>query len=559
MRSFIFAFAIGASVALGCSSGDEGETGEDNIESASSACSSLIEDRSGEGRSAQSLVDGDDPIARLIFQRAKTACPTTLRAVVDSLREAGCGKDGMAADFVSERAVLIGRPDAARTVLIPKCEGVKAEQLLLAPVSPVQTTGPVPTSVEIIAMSDSGAFNFYAVTGTKWQFFGDSRSMVMKGPGANSERKCAACHNSGGLVMKELLTPWTNWDARSNSGQLYGIEQIRENLAQNLGMPGKLEPFSQPLNSRRFELEPTVRAGNKVWNEKRLAHILESGTVKDLLKPIFCTNEINLRYFSSFDDVAYAAAVKKAGQQMLDGSGRPIMMTVRREDNGQPPYMDTAGQPLEDKDGNPFTLSADGTLLDPTNKAVTDRKVAMVPAVDTPAPDVQVVRADIDDEYEKLLIAQNAVSVELVNAIWRVDVTRGVFSDQRCALVAGLPDVDIKTADGRAARIEAAITSTLTSKSQRSAAESEFLESLTKPEVAGARETAFFTACDERRAGKTGEKPEDVAFDFLKMESQTRNRLRKLPIAEAPELLPFDALNVDDKARPDLKTCKFTK
>jgi hypothetical protein len=550
----------------GCSrEGDGASAGdEQNIEAASqSACTSLIEDRSGEGRSPQSIAEGDDAVAQLVFQRSTTSCPVTLRAVVDKLREQGCGKEGMKADFVSERSVLIGKPEGGRAVLFPECPDRAPEELVIAPPTTLHTTGPLTASAEIIAMTKAGTFNFYAVEGGKWQFFGDSRAML-KGPGPKAERKCASCHTSGGLIMKELRDPWTNWDSRNNSGQLFGIEQLRANLAWNLGIEGKVSEFSAPFMSRMFQLEVTVRAGNAKWNGKRVEHLIASGSVADLVKPIFCTQEINLEYGrSSFrrddpraDELAYAGAIRKAGQQMRDDKGQVLVGFVHDPRTGV--YTDTAGNPLVDAAGEPFTLTEEGVLLDTAGKKVSDRKVATRPLVDTPVEFVHIEPAAIDTQYIEALVAQNLVSRNFVVAAAGVDLGRSVLSDARCSLLGSVPKIDIQPTDTLAARLDDAMKKALAAKTNRTAAENELARNLDSPAETDARAGRFFAKCDERR-GTAGEPLEDVILDFLRAASQDRKRLRKLPIAEHGELLPFDTLNVSDLARWDPATCKLSR
>ena len=41
-------------------------------------------------------------------------------------------------------------------------------------------------------------------------------------------------------------------------------------------------------------MESIVKAGNRAWNEARVDFLLEQGTMRDVLEPLFCTVEVNL-------------------------------------------------------------------------------------------------------------------------------------------------------------------------------------------------------------------------------------------------------------------------
>ena len=527
------------------------------------ACETQIEDLSGEGRSAADIAKNNDAVAKLLLAPAAKGCPLTFKAVIDKLKAAGCGKDGMNADIVSERSQLIGKPEGGRGVLVPNCNGLTAAELLLAPPVTLHTSGPLPAAVEIIAQDTrSGVFNFYAAENGKWRFFGDSRSML-KGAGTGDERRCASCHTSGGLVMKELDSPWMNWPGQTGT---IGADEVRENLGKNLDVP--VSRFSQGF--REFKLQTTVEQANETWNRKRVEHIQQQGTVAELLKPLFCTQEVNFKNSGQIGgdvDVgasfevgavlgpdAYAKAIKASGQVMLDGKQQPVMRLKR--EGGSDTFLDTKGKPLQGPapDNAPFHVTEDGRIIDANGMVVTGREVAKEVAVDTVVPGFGVAVATIDASYIGALVERKLVSSTLERAIRGVDMTRPLFSDARCGLLAALPQVDLKSAQGLAERIDAALLKALEAKSPRTAPESELLANMKEPDAVGAaRFDKFASACAARQKSDAGA----FALDALRVLSQQRNRVRKMPIAEHNELMPFDKLNVSDSARLDPKTCLF--
>jgi hypothetical protein len=68
----------------------------------------------------------------------------------------------------------------------------------------------------------TGAFNYYAREDSTWKFFGNSLDLIGDGydcnangactPKAAAKTRCAGCHVGGGLIMKELNSPWVHWE-----------------------------------------------------------------------------------------------------------------------------------------------------------------------------------------------------------------------------------------------------------------------------------------------------------------------------------------------------------
>jgi hypothetical protein len=511
-RSFSVVVLMSAAASACQSSGDDVAADEAAIQSG--ACGSSIEDLSGEGRDAASIVGNDDLVAKMLL-RSTDGCPLTFREVVGKLHKAGCGKGAMLADVVSERSTLIGKPEGGRVVLFPRCNtestfssgSEEDAELVLAPLQSVRTEGPVGDAVEMIAHDKTaGVFNFYAVEGRKWRFFGDSRSML-KGPGKGEQRRCASCHASGGLVMKELESPWMNWDS-TNGGRAPGIDDVRANLAKNLDLP-EIKSFSNPF-SRFFALEQTVTRANEAWNAVRVDHLVKSGTLAQLLEPVFCDKELNLGN----------------GEMPLVDEQTSVRLELPRESLAK---VDAAAKTaVKDRQGN-------------------------VLAQDTVRAGFHAEHARTDLQYAELLIERKLVTQKLVTAIRRVDPTRSVLSDERCSLVASVPSVDLESTNV-SEKVDAAFAQALAGKANRSAPENELLRNLQETEdAARARSDKFFDQCAERLKNE----PDALALDFETVMSAHRNRIRKHPIAEAPELLPFDSLGGSERTKLSVDSCKL--
>ncbi|MGE4210159.1 MAG: hypothetical protein AB7F87_13360 [Oligoflexales bacterium] len=131
---------------------------------------------------------------------------------------------------------------------------------------------------------DTGVLNFYKMVGT---------SLVFKGNSFSADNPCRKCHVNGTMVMKELDNPWRNWIAA-------GDEVENRDL---LGVDSNGEP--RPL-LRPNMLQIAVMDTFDMVTETKMKRVadrkapFENETLKDFLKPLFCTTEITLK--TSTDD-----------------------------------------------------------------------------------------------------------------------------------------------------------------------------------------------------------------------------------------------------------------
>src|SRR5678809_785070 len=80
--------------------------------------------------------------------------------------------------------------------------------------------------------------------------------------------------------MKELNAPWLHWEGDTTTP---GIADLIK------GNPGDLGQQSNGI-----ELEGTVDSANSTWNKTRLKILKELGDTKEILRPLFCSPEINI-------------------------------------------------------------------------------------------------------------------------------------------------------------------------------------------------------------------------------------------------------------------------
>ncbi len=156
-----------------------------------------------------------------------------------------------------------------------------------------QQSQPNKLLIEVIAYDfQKGLYNFYELVGTpagpEWFFRGntlnaleDNRLLKLgKRPQFGTHMRCSACHNSGGPIMKELSPPHNDWWTKAR-GLDFGANKPSAELQRYLSSFVDASEFSR-----------NVFAGMKLLERRGLAANL---SLKEKLRPLFCTTEINLR------------------------------------------------------------------------------------------------------------------------------------------------------------------------------------------------------------------------------------------------------------------------
>lgn len=497
-----------------------------------------VVDASGKGLSSADILKNGDPVARLVLQGGD-ACPKTFAEIQAKLRKVdvdGCPDTaadkepaGVKTRLVSERSQVLGAPDSYRAVVTRTCGGRKENHLFMSLFGLSAGASSLPGNVELIGFDQAtGAFNYYAREEGKWFFFGSSLSAVEDGydcskvPGAcslksESKSRCWGCHTGGGLIMKELNSPWVHWEGDTTT-------------------PGAAEfvgKFKNLLGSKDngISLESTVNDGNRTWNPKRVAFVKEKGKVADLLRPLFCTAEVNVQSstistssppsslrtdfffdpaWSRFDSFSIDAADYKA---LLESTGQVIS---------------DGGAPLKDKSGN----------------VVRDTAFAFS------YPE----RAGADVDYVNKLKDAGIVDDDFIKDVLVIDFTRPIFSKARCDLISFAPEVEASKRDVATLR-QGFIDKLTAAKPAAGSPAAQLLANLGKTGDSAdhAKKLDTFAAACKARPKK------DLLTDAFKVASQRRNLARKLTVFEFPEALPVDNQNVDPALFLDPVTCALTK
>lgn len=533
-----------ATVWAGCSSGPaEGESGEDAI--TGTKCQ-VFNNQTGRTVTQQELAALNDPIAKKILEGE---CPKTYSDILKKMKTTdatGCsGQDGLGSFMVSETAAFEIDPSknqtgAYRTVVTKQCDNRKQEDLMFSGFASGRGVGE--TNVEMIGKdSVSGVFNYYEVLdGGQWVFYGNSFDFVGDGyeclptgsciaknsnkASSPSGKSCASCHIGGGLVMKELDTPWVHWTGGSPNGAQKVADQFKDKLG---GLQG----------GATFELS-VVRPSMDPYNDKRIAFLATKG-LEELLRPLFCTMDVNL-------DSALIGANAVIDRMLVNPTTTSISSF-----HGNKGGFFNVDQAVYGQLKSELKQRIEGVNTDFAGKPVTD----------TAIPFTYPERSHLDMSYVMSLERAKLVDPEFVSDVLNVDFTRSIFSGQRCSMLsngkgtAGLVSKDPKLAelegklkdwaaavkandskkDAIAADIAKAIpalfTAALQAKSTRSPAEDKLLTNLTDATQTSAQHQkdaqAFIAKCNARLQSTDAAAKKTALQDMMTYVSHVRKVMRK--------------------------------
>jgi hypothetical protein len=495
---FVAGIVLGASAWAGCSAGSEEDIS--SVEGAATGSTCQILDRqTGQpitDAKFKALLDKKDPIAEKVL---KGECKTNFDGILTKLKtndKDNCqnGPQGVGSYLISETAAFESKSAAAnngfRTVITKDCEGRGQNGMLFSSFANKAQHGE--EGIEMIGRSTDGVFNYYELNGDgSYTYFGDSKDFITngytcddkgfcasnngqqvssKGNGAKSPKACSSCHISGGLLMKELASPWLHWTAgfpngsedvvKANKAAL-GEQQIGENL--------------------EFQV---VRASFDNYNEARV-DILAAKGAEELLRPVMCTLDVNLDSQLGGSSLVSDEALGFGFLSMDDGIYQKLKKSaaVKQSLTGVPGKDDTAFE---------FTYPRRGA---------------------------------IDENYTQKLQARGLLTDQTIADLLAVDFTRPVFSGKRCALIKNLP----KTADADLAAYAALPKDKKEAAAKKIAPKlaalfGNKLGSKTKAQH-GKDLEAFFKACNDR-LGSTDEKVKEKAhLDIMTYASNQRRKM----------------------------------
>ena len=145
--------------------------------------------------------------------------------------------------------------------------------------------------IELIVFDfNKKAYNFYELIGAQlnpvWIYRGDSFDIYKDnknlkiGSSKPSKLRCSACHTSGGPIMKELDYPHSDWWTNKNKLD-FGNSTLSRDLNRYV---------NQFIDASEFA--KNVKKGIELIEQTQLS---QSKSIREDLKPLFCTTEINLK------------------------------------------------------------------------------------------------------------------------------------------------------------------------------------------------------------------------------------------------------------------------
>jgi hypothetical protein len=560
--------------AFGCAVADDGANGdESHLEGAGDACkifdvpSQKFIDLKTFAEDPKHPERKNDPVLKRILAPVLQgkACPTNYTEIQ---RSPGLQSCKLETRIISERSMYLQTPDLGRALASRTCSDESGGIFFL--IDPIHAGKDlIPTDVELLGEdSVDGIFSYYAreaASGPRdsfstdasevarmkepaiWKFYGTSADFVSNGydcatakfhgacqsrwaqdkgvPGNASGARCASCHPGGGMVQKELDSPWTYWQqdpgADSNTGK-GGYTTKRTDV------------YGQFQSGADFE--GVTKEKNTKWAKKRV-QLLAKKSIKDVLRPVFCTLDVNLQA----------------------GLGDEGDVRIRSDLLVDPVFHASINAAVD-----PDNYKAAITELKQTIRGFPTGKFT-----DTPDPFIYPERSALDSAYVDALIADEAklkLGEDLIRDILFVDFTRPIYSPTRCGLV------DLADGITNGATAKADFVKKLTAMAPKDGTpESEFLRSLASTEAAPRHEATvsnYIAACTARAEKDNAGLTRDAvryASHLRQVTQLMKVKLKverdELGILDFDETVPFTSLSdgpvVDERFDP--ATCVLGK
>ncbi len=581
------AMVAASAACFGCTDKSSLTNDEQNI---TAACQ-VLDVSTGKTITAAKLATLRDPVAQFVI--GSGACPKSFQEIQKKVDERKTCRRA-ATRLVTNRSQLLDVGDDYRAVVSRSCDRdptsmpFEADALLdftllmsVFGIRAADVDGELPGDLELIGMQSTkkasageieGVFNFYAREGGQWKFFGSGESFVNGGYDCNPDgacipklaasARCSACHVGGGLIMKELHSPWNNWEVGpkfEGARMTPGAEALFDKHGDLLGGAGEAKG-----------LEALVESGNAAWLKRRVQAVLESGSpnaVAELLRPLFCTIDINLETAGRgvlfdqalsnvevpFDGLDFQTPATANHQLIMDGRNAACARAIATSSFDNATRLLRATPPCT-------PLQKDGTDL-----------VNTFAGSDVPS------RSQLDSDYVRALTCDNGaggtvagcvplIDKELAMDVRAVDMSRPIFSKNRCDLLRFVPKLSASAIHPKA--INDGLLAALAGQTGAAAELRNNLDDHTLDRNRK-RADAFARACQTRSAKDPLGLARDLVLYFSHLRQATR-RVRKAAatptpqlqqpgtgIIEFPETLPIDDVKEDGLAF-DPATCLRT-
>ena len=268
--------------------------------------------------------------------------------------------------------------------------------------------------IEAIAWDEQKAlYNFYELRGidhgsVRWLYRGDSEDAYKDNKWLyrdnpedehhfGNRMRCSACHNSGGPILKELSKPHNDWWTTHRPLILtpntpdHAVDALIQEVSD-------AELFAQDVEAGMVKLA----------RSKRMTEVQKKLSLQEQLRPLFCTNEINLESSTALSEHRVAIPSSFWLNPLL---GR-INLSVSYQE-----YLQVL-QAFDMQFPETSLRDADHAWLTP-------------------------VKGQTDIRMIRQLIHQNVINTHFAESVLMVDFMHPVFSSQRCDLLKLLPDQNI--------------------------------------------------------------------------------------------------------------------
>ena len=429
-------------------------------------CANILKDKSGRGffpafagndaLIKKAYMTFEDKNGNKKIDTDEVTCPVDMPGIMAKLDKVDTKMcSGVATRVVSEEAASLGADQANyRAVTSRNCENRGEFGLLFssfgftgdpsAKGSGVHISDSAhPGEVEVIAFDDvDGVFNFYKEIGGNMTFFGSSDDFVVAGPGGpglTNTRGCANCHPGGGLNMKELESPWTNWS-------------LEDNVAGADTLVNSRTAFMGQLQSGANMQFNVTQAGNDKWNAAK-AKLLASLSTSDLNAARAGLKDDSM---SSAQKADIARRGLKKGLNATQTMLEPLFCTIQVNINNSGGQSQVPSQVFA---SNRNGISGPSVSFQSTDLTTALSAIgSQVPGLgkqELTTPFMVIEPSHEDESYLNQLVQLGVLDQQLIQDVLMVDFTRPVLSDDRCGLLTLVPD--IKPDDRKPAKIRDAI------------------------------------------------------------------------------------------------------
>jgi hypothetical protein len=516
---------------LACSSGSDDEgSGESNITAGPCVVRDVQQNKNVDAKTL------DDPFAKILLANKSGSCPITPDEVLDFMKN----KDG--AGEPNSVFVVAEDGDKQQGYRFVVSQPTKKGSTTDGPTGPEEmffsyggsARGLNPGLNEVIAFSRSkNTYVYYAIENGQWTLQGDGTQVH---PGAPPPFRCAQCHPTGALNMKEFEFPWNNW----NSSQ---FDMPVPSASGNVG-----DLFQRKGGAQ--DLEGIIAKGDRMYDDARIDAILagkrEGETVRTLISQAMCdVGEVNLSSSRNGRN-------KRAGKTLAKTIAVPpsslvdrFLLAPNRFDNGKPQGLAT----LDLAKGDDFKINLSREDYD---AQASKQKLGSASGEDTFFALFGPTRGFVDLQVIETLIKKDVLTSDMVADALMTDFTNAMFSKQRCALAATAPESGKKAEDIRTDWIKNLKASDLPGAVELA----DRLGDTKDTSKHAGRVQGFLKACADRSAAE----PSEFAKDIVTLTDQRRRELEDhlRAIVESPVLFPTGAGKAFS-SRLDESTCKLVK